>query len=49
MVIVVKEELVADATKALEDAGEKVHRVGRLVTKKDEEVILSNFEHWDRS
>lgn len=47
MVIVVEESLVAEATKALEGAGEKVHRVGKLVTKKDEEVILKNFEHWD--
>ncbi|KJX99507.1 phosphoribosylformylglycinamidine cyclo-ligase-like protein [Zymoseptoria brevis] len=49
MVIVVKEELAEDATKVLQDAGEKVCRVGRLVTKKDEEVILRNFEHWDRT
>lgn len=48
MVIVVQESLVVEATKALENAGEKVHRVGRLVTKKDEEVILRNFEHWDK-
>ncbi|EGP85046.1 unnamed protein product [Zymoseptoria tritici ST99CH_1A5] len=49
MVIVVKEELAEDATKVLQDAGEKVSRVGRLVRKTDEEVILRNFEHWNRS
>lgn len=48
MVIVVEESLVAEATKALEGAGEKVHRVGKLVGKKDEQVILKNFEHWDK-
>lgn len=47
MVIAVKEGQVAEATKALEGAGEKVYRVGRLVAIKDEGVVLRNFEHWD--
>ncbi|KAF2208772.1 hypothetical protein CERZMDRAFT_101215 [Cercospora zeae-maydis SCOH1-5] len=48
MVIAVKASNVAAATEALTGAGEKVYTVGRLVAKKDEGVILQNFEHWDQ-
>jgi len=46
MVIVVKEALVGEATKALEGAGEKVYRVGKLVERQGEGVVLRNEERW---
>ena len=40
-------ELV-NAMTALEGAGEKVYKVGKLVPRKDEGVVLQKFEHWDQ-
>ncbi|EME81781.1 uncharacterized protein MYCFIDRAFT_32735 [Pseudocercospora fijiensis CIRAD86] len=48
MVIAVKESQVAAATEALIGEGEKVYRVGKLVSMQGEGVVLKNFEHWDR-
>lgn len=48
MVIVVKEANVAAAIDTLTNAGESVHKIGRLVARTDEGVILRNFDHWDR-
>lgn len=48
MVIVVREGKASEATAVLEAAGEKVHRVGKLVAKKDQGVILHNTERWEK-
>lgn len=48
MVIAVKECQVAAAMEALTSEGEKVYRVGRLVARREEGVVLRNYEHWDR-
>ncbi|KAK5166094.1 uncharacterized protein LTR77_008355 [Saxophila tyrrhenica] len=47
MVLVVKEEKVQSAVDALRSAGEEAVRVGKLVAKNDEGVILLGLEHWD--
>ena len=48
MVIAVKEANVAAAIETLSNAGESVHKIGRLVSRTGEGVILQNFEHWDK-
>lgn len=47
MVIVVKEELAQRAIDALAKAGEEALRVGRLVKREGEGVVLKGLEHWD--
>lgn len=48
MVIVVKESLAAEATRVLQEAGEKVHTIGKLVKKTGEDVLLSNMDQWEK-
>jgi homoserine kinase len=46
MVIAVRESQVDAATAALVGAGEKVYRVGKLVKREGDGVVLRNLEHW---
>jgi homoserine kinase len=48
MVIVVKASLAQEATAALQDAGERVHTIGKLIARKDEGVVLSNTQGWEQ-
>lgn len=47
MVIVVREAKAQEARDVLRNGGEEVYRVGRLVKKGEEEVILSKTEGWN--
>lgn len=48
VVVAVNESQVTAATEALTGEGEKVYKVGRLVARQGEGVVLKNYEHWDR-
>ncbi|KAH9822733.1 AIR synthase related protein, N-terminal domain [Teratosphaeria destructans] len=47
MVIAVEENKVEQAIKVLSNAGEEPTRIGRLVKKVDDKVILHNLQAWD--
>lgn len=47
MVMVVEEAKAQEAMDVLRGAGETVYRVGRLVAKGEEGVVLRNVEQWD--
>jgi len=47
MVIVVKAAAAVDAKKVLEEAGEQVFTIGKLVENKGNAVVLKNEKHWD--
>jgi homoserine kinase len=46
MVIVVSKENAAEAQKVLQDAGERVSVIGKLISRGADEVILTNLESW---
>ena len=47
MVVVVNSSVADEATKALTDAGEKVMRIGKLVRRGDEGVVLHGTSCWN--
>jgi homoserine kinase len=47
MVLVVKEDAAQKAMEALSREGEQPIRIGQLVAKGDEGVVLQNLDHWD--
>ena len=46
MVLVVKESDAMEARKKLEEAGEEVFEVGKLVVRMDEGCVLKGLESW---
>lgn len=47
MVIVVSKENAAEAQKVLEEAGERVSVLGKLISRGTDEVILNNLDSWN--
>jgi homoserine kinase len=47
MVIVVEESKVQEAMDVLEKAGEKVYKVGKVIAKGEQEVVLKNADSWN--
>lgn len=47
MVAVVSQENAAQVISTLEDAGEKVYTIGRLVQRSGEGCVLKNLPSWD--